>query len=118
MKGGTQLPEREISRKAAWRLAITRQAQEVSGNVAFTCRYYGVARPSYYKWLRRYEELGEEGLRDRSRRPLVCPHATKAAVGERAIYLRQNYHFAPSQTPIYLNRYPAPTLPNPCPWRH
>jgi transposase-like protein len=67
------LTEREISRNAARRLAIIRHAQEVSGNVAFTCRYYGMARPSYYKWLRRYEELGEEGLRDRSRRPLVSP---------------------------------------------
>jgi transposase-like protein len=72
------LTEREISRNAARRLAIIRHAQEVSGNVAFTCRYYGVARPSYYKWLRRYEELGVDGLRDRSRRPLVCPPAAAA----------------------------------------
>jgi transposase-like protein len=48
----TQLTERELSRKANWRLAIIRHAQEVSGNVAFTCRYYGVNRQSYYKWLR------------------------------------------------------------------
>ena len=53
-----------MSRNAARRLAIIRHAQEVSGNVAFTCRYYGMARPSHYKWLRRYEELGEGGLRE------------------------------------------------------
>jgi transposase len=101
----TQLTERELSRKANWRLAIIRHAQEVSGNVAFTCRYYGVNRQSYYKWLRRYEELGVDGLRDRSRRPLVCPHATKAAVIERIIYLRQNYHFGPFKIAMYLKRY-------------
>src|SRR5258708_21981107 len=95
MKGGDQLTEREISRKAAWRLAIIRHAQEVSGNLAFTCRYYGVARPSYYKWLRRYKELGEEGLPDRSRRPLVCAHATQPSLRERIVDLRQNYHFVP-----------------------
>jgi transposase-like protein len=71
--------ERELTRKANWRLAIIRHAQEVTGNVAVTCRYYGVPRQSYYKWLRRYEELGVDGLRDRSCRPLVSPHATKAA---------------------------------------
>ncbi len=52
------MTERELTRNAARRLAIIRHAQEVSGNVAFTCRYYGVTRESYYKWLRRYEELG------------------------------------------------------------
>jgi transposase InsO family protein len=64
-----------------------------------------MARPSYYKWLRRYEELGEEGLRDRSRRPLVSPNATKAAVVDRIIYLRQNYHFGPFKIAMYLKRY-------------
>src|SRR5260370_12546441 len=105
MEGGDQLTEREISRKGAWRLATIGNARESGGNVPFPCRYYGVARPSYYKWLRRYEELGEEGLRDRSRRPLVCPHATKAAVVERIIYLRQNYHFGPFKIAMYLKRY-------------
>jgi hypothetical protein len=41
------LTEREISRNAARRLAIIRHAQEVTGNAAFTCRYYGVTRASY-----------------------------------------------------------------------
>jgi predicted enzyme related to lactoylglutathione lyase len=36
---------------------MIRHAQEVSGSVAKTCRYYGVSRPTYYKWLRRNEEL-------------------------------------------------------------
>jgi hypothetical protein len=48
--------ERELSRGAAHRLAIIRHAQEVTGNVSLTCRYYGISRQAYYKWLRRYEE--------------------------------------------------------------
>jgi transposase-like protein len=69
------MTERELTREAARRLAIIRHAEEMSGNVAATCRYYGVSRQSFYKWLRRYEELGPEGLRDRSRRPHVSPNA-------------------------------------------
>lgn len=99
------MTEREISRNAARRLAIIRHAQEITGNVALTCRYYGVTRPSYYKWLRRYEELGVDGLRDRSRRPRVSPNATKAAVVDRIIYLRQHYHFGPLKIAMYLKRY-------------
>ena len=52
------MTERELARGAARRLAMIRHAQEVSGSVAKTCRYYGISRPTYYKWLRRNEELG------------------------------------------------------------
>jgi transposase-like protein len=50
--------KQELARGAARRLAITRHAQEVTGNVAGTCRYYGITRQAYYAWLRRYEEGG------------------------------------------------------------
>ena len=56
------MTERELSRAAARRLAIIRHAEEVTGNVALTCRYYGISRTLYYTWRRGYEELGIEGL--------------------------------------------------------
>jgi hypothetical protein len=34
--------ERERDKNAARRLAILRHAEEVTGNVALTCRYYGI----------------------------------------------------------------------------
>jgi len=74
------MSEREQARAAARRLAIIRHAQEVTGNVARTCRYYGVSRQLYYTWLRRYEEHGIEGLRPRSRRPHTSPNATSGEV--------------------------------------
>src|SRR4030095_54136 len=46
-----------------------RHAEEVTGNVAMTCRYYGISRQCFYVWKRRYDELGEAGLVDRSHRP-------------------------------------------------
>jgi transposase-like protein len=50
--------ERELDRNAARRLAIIRHAREVTGNVAQTCRYYGISRQVFYVWYRRYEAGG------------------------------------------------------------
>lgn len=111
------MTERELTRNAARRLAILRHAQEVTKNVALTCRYYGITRQAYYTWLHRYEELGLEGLRDRSRRPLVSPNATKAAVIDRIVYLRQNYHFGPQKIAMYLKRYHEITVSSSGVWR-
>ena len=99
------MTELELSRRAARRLAIIRHAREVTGSVALTCRYYGVSRQVFHIWLRRYEQLGLDGLRDRSRRPLVSPTATKAEVVGKILYLRQNYHFGPARISMYLKRY-------------
>ena len=38
------MDEREQQRKIRHRLAVIRHAQEVTGNVALTCRYYGMSR--------------------------------------------------------------------------
>jgi len=99
------MTERELARAAAHRLAIIRHAQEVTGNVSLTCRYFGITRQAYYIWLRRYQEHGLDGLRDRSRRPHVSPNATRADVVGKIIYLRQSYHFGPHKIAMYLKRY-------------
>jgi transposase InsO family protein len=99
------MTERELNRHAAHRLAIIRHAQELTGNVSKTCRYYGISRQVYYKWLRRYEEGGLEALRDRSSRPHASPKATRVEVVGKIIYLRQTYHFGPHKIVMYLQRY-------------
>ena len=95
------LTDRQVRR----RLAILRHAEEMTGNVAMTCRYFGISRQVFYTWRRRYDELGLEGLRDRSRRPKVSPNATHVEVVGKIIYLRQNYHFGPGKIAMYLKRY-------------
>ena len=50
------MTDKELDRNAARRLAIIKHAQEVTGNVAMTCRYYGISRQVFYRWYRRYEE--------------------------------------------------------------
>ena len=87
------------------RLAVIRHAQEVSGSVAATCRYYGISRPTYYTWLRRLDLEGPDGLRERSRAPKSHPHQTSAEVVGKIIHLRQTYHFGPAKIAMYLKRY-------------
>jgi transposase InsO family protein len=95
------LSDRQVKR----RLAIFRHAEEVTGNVAMTCRYYGISRQLFYTWKRRYDELGEAGLLEQSRRPHNSPNATHVDVVGKIIYLRQNYHFGPGKISMYLKRY-------------
>lgn len=58
--------EKDLVRRANRRLAVLRHAEEVSGSVAATCRYFGISRTVFYKWKRRFEDEGIEGLRDRA----------------------------------------------------
>jgi transposase InsO family protein len=95
----------EMDRHVRHRLAVLEHAELVTGNVAMTCRYYGISRHTFYIWKRRFDELGEEGLRSRSTRPKVSPNATHADVVGKIIYLRQNYHFGPGKIAMYLKRY-------------
>jgi transposase InsO family protein len=97
----TTIEDRQVRR----RLAILRHAEEVTGNVAMTCRYYGISRQNFYVWKRRYDELGPDGLKDRSRRPKTSPKATHVDVVGKILYLRQNYHFGPAKISMYLARY-------------
>lgn len=42
------MSEQQLERQAKHRLAIIRHAQEVTGSVAKTCRYFGISRQTYY----------------------------------------------------------------------
>jgi transposase InsO family protein len=110
------MTEREIERRVRHRLAVLRHAEEVSGNVAATCRYYGI-RNCFYRWLRRYEVDGLAGLKDRSSRPHRSPRATDPEVIEKIIWLRQHYHFGPAKIAMYLQRYHDVAISTSGAWR-
>jgi transposase InsO family protein/transposase-like protein len=63
-------------------------AQGVDDVAAF-CRAQGISRESYYKWKRRFETEGLDGLRERSRRPNVVPNATPAEVEDAIVRARK-----------------------------
>ena len=99
------MTEQQLARMAKRRLAILRHAEEITGNVALTCRYYGISRQIFSTWKRRYDAHGLDGLRDRSHRPHVSPGTTRTEVVGKVIYLRQHYHFGPAKIAMYLARY-------------
>jgi transposase-like protein len=86
-------------------LAILRHAEEITGDVALTCRDHGISRQGFYTWRRRYDANGLDGLRDRSHRPQVSPNATRTEVVGKIISLRQHDHFGPARIAMYLRRY-------------
>jgi transposase InsO family protein len=55
------------------------------------CKRFNVSPTTGYKWLNRYEESGEEGLRDRSRIPLSSPRKTAAEKEELILGVREEH---------------------------
>ena len=111
------MTERELERRANRRLAVLRHVEEVSGNVAATCRYYGISRQCYYGWLRRHQANGLDGLKDRSSRPHHSPQVTQVEVIEKIVWLRKHYHFGPAKIAMYLARYHEVTISTSGVWR-
>lgn len=97
------MDERGQQRRTKHRLAVLRHAEEVSGNVAATCRYYGISRPTFDEWLRQFEEFGDEGLRDRSSRPRTCPDVRPASGRDGRPVNNESAHTraaSPGRTPL------------------
>ena len=92
--------QREIHRKKR----ILEYAERV-GNINKTCRYFGVARSTFYLRRDRYRELGEEGLRSCRCGPHNHPNKTPDEVVEKILHLRGTYHMGPIRIVWYLRRY-------------
>jgi transposase-like protein len=79
--------QRDISRK----LRILRYGEE-TGNVAKTCRYFGISREIFYRWKRTYAQKGESALVNSK----LCPENPKlrvpAPIEGKILYLRKTYH--------------------------
>ena len=111
------MTDRELERRANRRLAVLRHVEEVSGNVAATCRYYGISRQCYYGWLAATRPTASTGLKDRSSRPHNSPRVTQAEVIEKILWLRKHYHFGPAKIAMYLDRYHEVTISPSGVWR-
>ncbi|MGH9539862.1 MAG: IS481 family transposase [Terriglobales bacterium] len=55
------------------------------------CEHYEVTRKTGYKWLRRYQAAGLEGLRDASREPHRHPNQVSGEMEERVLALRERH---------------------------
>jgi putative transposase len=86
-----------------------------SWSMSELCDRFSVSRKTGYKWLRRVEQEGWAGLKDRSRRPHNCPWETARPVELAIVETRQAH---PSWGPVkileYLSRrQPQLSLPAP-----
>src|SRR4051794_35412670 len=55
------------------------------------CARWEVSAKTAYKWLKRYEAAGEEGLSDQSRRPRSSPGRTSEAVAAQVLAVREEH---------------------------
>jgi putative transposase len=73
--------------------------------LAELCRRYEISRQTGYKWLERYEQEGEDGLKERSRAPLHHPQAMSEKVKQALMSLRsQHPSWGPRKLRAYLQR--------------
>ena len=54
-------------------------------------RRFKISPPTGYKWIRRYEQGGDEALEDRSRKPSSSPQRTCAELEAKVVELRRKY---------------------------
>ena len=71
------------------RLHSCKRIRESHWEVWKVLSYYHVKRSSLYRWLRRFDEFGEEGLRDRSHKPKT-PHPS--TISPKAAYKVKCFH--------------------------
>ena len=98
----TKEDQREIQRK----LRVLRHAER-PGQVAKTCRYFGIGRASFYRWKRAYKRDGEAGLANAKPIPKSSPNQTPPEVEEKVLHLRRKYHLGPERIMWYMARYHA-----------
>lgn len=85
-------------------------------NVAELSRFYGISRPTAYKWLERFRRSGETGLAEVTRAPKSHPNATPAEMEAAVIQQRIKHpHWGPRKLRYCLERvqaqarWPSPT---------
>lgn len=71
------------------RTEFIEQALREGTNLRGLCRAYGITPRTGYKWLKRYQEQGEIGLYDRSRRPKRSPGKSSPWIEEAVLKVRR-----------------------------
>ena len=99
------MTERGPPRGARLRLAVIREAQEVTHDVSKTFRYSGISRAGYCRGLERYNAEGDAELRERRRGLHHGPLAASDEVVAKILDLRQHCHFGSNTISKYLVGY-------------
>jgi transposase InsO family protein len=86
------MPWMERSTMREKREFVTLASQPVA-NIRALCRSFGVSPTTGYELLRRYKTGGEDGLRERSRRPSSSPSQTDQKVVDTVLAIREQTHW-------------------------
>jgi transposase InsO family protein len=73
------------------RTEFVEEALQENANIRGLCREYGITPRTGYKWIKRYQELGEPGLYERSRRPEHSPQKSSPLVEEAVVRVRREH---------------------------
>lgn len=84
------------------RLLLVQRVEEFGWTAAQAAAAAGVSRATAHKWLRRYRELGPEGLENRSTRPLRSPKALPPAQVQRILRARRRLRRGPHRLATVL----------------
>jgi len=104
-----------ISPKARQRLEwLVLYQTKFNRNAALTCRYFGIARKTFYAWFKRFDETNLRSLEDESHTPLTKRLPDYTHLEElRVIELRKNYPTAGRDklVVLYADDYPDTIKP-------
>ncbi len=82
-------------------------------NFTELCDLFGISRECGYKWVRRFESDGVDGLKDRSRAPKSCPHRVDDKVRELLLEARRKHPtWGPKKLLPWLGRRHEVELPS------
>jgi len=75
------------------------------GSVSKAARRCGIPRSTLYRWLKRYNEYGDEGLVDIPQRPKrLANQKVTSSLEEKILAYRKKYKYGPQRLSIYLKR--------------
>jgi transposase-like protein len=60
-------------------------------NFSEVCRRFQISRNNGYKWVKRYQRQGVEGLANRSHRPQQSPHRSPEAIEQKVLWVREEH---------------------------
>jgi transposase-like protein len=80
------------------------ETYQETGNLSETARRWHTSRHVVRKWVRRFQEEGEEGLKDRSRRPHYSPRQTPPDIEEQVREARKATRYGRERLALYLQR--------------
>ena len=66
-------------------------ANHAEANIRELCRRFDVSSRTAYKWLKRFQQQGIEGLLDRSRQPLHSPERCGPGIEQRVLSVRDHH---------------------------